>query len=130
LVLVVFMPREAGPPGAAEDEWFASIPSLAHALGTAGQVAVVFTIAVFWLVALTRTALASVLIVDERVSVFRALARSVALTRGNGVAVFLYGILVGMVSGLAGSAFGGAAWSALIVPGIVYVGLAVRGELV
>lgn len=130
LALAVFMPREPGEPGSAEDGWFASIPSLAHALGTAGQVAVVLAIAMFWLVALTRTALAAVLIVDERMSVLRALARSVTLTRGNGGAIFLYGILVSMVSGLAGSAFAGAAWSALIVPGIVYVGLAVRGELV
>ena len=129
LVLAIFMPREAGQPGT-EADWFASIPSLAHALGTAGQVAVVVAIAAFWLVALTRTALAPILIVDERVSVFRALTRSVTLTRGNGGAIFLYGILVSMVSGLAGSAFAGAAWSALIVPGIVYVGLAVRGELV
>lgn len=114
----------------AEDGWLASIPDLSHTLGTAGQVAVAFALAALWLTALTRTAVAPVLIVDERAGVWRALARSVALTRGNSLAIFLYGIIVGLIGGLAGTVFGGAALSALTVPGIVYLGLAVRGELV
>ena len=126
LVLASVMPREA----AADDDWLSNVPSLAPALGTAGQVAVALVLGVLWLVLLTRTAIAPVLIVDERVGVFRALVRSVALTRGNGRAIFLYWIIIGMIGGMAGAMFGGAALSALTVPGIVYVGLAVRGELV
>ena len=126
LVCAITMSRE----GAAEDGWFASVPSLAPALGTAGQVVVALALVVFWLVALTRAAIAPVLIVDARMGVFRALARSVTLTRGNSGAIFLYGIIIGLIGGLSGTMFGGAALSALSAPGIVYVGLAVRGELV
>jgi len=125
-VLAFVLPREAGSDG----DWLSGLPSLAPALGTVGQVAVSLVLAVCWLVLLTRTAIAPVLIVDERVGVFRALARSVALTRGNGGAIFFYWIIIGMIGGMAGPMFGSAALSALTVPGIVYVGLAVRGELV
>jgi len=128
LALAVVLPRDA--QGTAEDDWLSSIPSLAPALGTAGAVAVSIALAACWLVALTRTVAAPVLIVDERVGVLRALARSVTLTRGNGRAIFLYGIIIGLISGMAGTMFGGAALSALTVPGIVYLGLALRGELV
>ncbi len=125
-VLAIVTPRT----GTEEADWLASIPSRAHALGTAGQLAVAFALAGVWLVVLTRTAVAPVLIVDERAGVFRALARSVALTRGNSVAIFLYGIIVGLIGGMASTIFGGAVLSALSAPGIVYLALAVRGELV
>lgn len=130
LVLFIVLPRETEPAGALEDDWFSSVPSLAPELGTAGGVAVSIALAVCWLVALTRTVVAPVLIVDERVGVFRALVRSVTLTRGNSGAIFLYGIIIGLIGGLSGTMFGGAALAALSAPGIVYVGLAVRGELV
>lgn len=125
-VLAVVMPRS----GSDEGDWLSSIPSLAHALGTVGQVAVALALAVVWLAALTRTAVAPVLIVDERLGVLRALARSVTLTRGNSGAIFLYGIIIGLMSGMTGTIFGGAALSALSAPGSVYLGLAMRGELV
>lgn len=116
--------------GTDEGSWLSGIPSLADALGTAGQVVACFALVAVWLAVLTRTIVAPVLIIDERVGAFGALARSVALTRGNGLAIFLYGIIIGLVGGMAGTMFAGAALSALTVPGIVYLGLAVRGELV
>ncbi|HEU5077461.1 MAG TPA: hypothetical protein VFU02_24885, partial [Polyangiaceae bacterium] len=126
LVFAIILPR----PDPSDGDWLSSIPSVAPALGTAGQLVVAFALAFFWLAAFTRAAVAPVLIVDERRGVLRSLATSATLTRGNGRAIFLYWIIIGLVGGMAGTVFGGAALSALTVPGIVYIGLAVRGELV
>lgn len=99
-------------------------------LGVPGLVLLCVLFLVLWTVGMTRLVIAPVLIVDERIDILQALARSVKLTRGYGVPIFWYGLILLMIGGLVQTLAPGAVLAALAAPGVVFLGLALRGELV
>jgi len=98
-------------------------------LGEPGLVVLCLLLLVLWAALMTRTVIAPVLIVDERIGTLRALVRSATLTRGYGVPIVFYGIILLMVGGMTQTLAPGAVLAALAAPGIVFLGLALRGEL-
>jgi hypothetical protein len=99
-------------------------------LGTPGLVVLTVLLLVLWAIAMTRSVIAAALVVDERIGTLHALARSVKLTRGYGAPIFLYGVILLMIGGMVQTLAPGAVLAAIAAPGIVFLSLAVRGELV
>jgi hypothetical protein len=126
LMVCVGMPKD-GAWGA----WPAMqhIPDLAPTLGTAGQIALCSSLAVLWAIVGTRTAIAEVLAADERLWPWRALKRSFLLTRGHAMPIVLFGVIIFMIASLSQSVFAAAILPALATPGLVFLTLALRGEL-
>jgi len=99
-------------------------------LGKPGLVVSCLLLLALWAALMTRTVIAPVLIVHERIGMLRALAKSATLTRGYGVPIVFYGIILLMIGGMTQKMVPGAVLAALAAPGIVFLGLALRGELV
>jgi hypothetical protein len=80
--------------------------------------------------AFARFALAPVIIVDRDAGPLRALAQSARLTRRQVKAVVVYGVVLLMIAGMVHTVAATAVLATLAAPGIVFLYLALRGELV
>ncbi len=80
------------------------------------------------LVLFVRLCLAPVVIVDRRVNALEAVRASLLLTRGQTVALAIYGIVLTMIAGMSQAICGLAVLNTLATPGLVYLYQTLRGE--
>jgi hypothetical protein len=83
---------------------------------------------VLGLVLLLRLCLAPVVLVDRQVNALGAVRDSLLLTRGQTVALAIYGIVLTMIAGMSQAICGLAVLSTLATPGLVYLYQTLRGE--
>jgi hypothetical protein len=106
--------------------WAAERLSARSGALSVGFILVVFLVGV---VVASRIAVAPVVLVDRRVNPLRALYDSVQLTRGHGLPITIYFIVLSMIAGFTQTFAGFAVLATLATPGMVYLYLALRGEL-
>ena len=77
---------------------------------------------------LLRLCLAPIVLVDQRVNVLGAVRASLMLTRGQTVALAIYGVVLTMIAGMSQAICGLAVLNTLATPGLVYLYQSLRGE--
>jgi hypothetical protein len=112
-----------------------SLSELSTSLGNAVTVPIVSLLVLLAVFVAASCCIAPVVLVDGKEGPLRALAGSVQLTRGHATPIVVYGVVLSLVAGVLHSLGN---WTAraglallvtLATPGVVYLYLALRGEL-